>query len=47
MQVEKVEAGDIIAISGVDKIAIGDTLSSNDSPEPLPRIKIDQPTVSM
>ncbi len=47
VQVEKVEAGDIIAISGVDKIAIGDTLSSNDSPEPLPRIKIDQPTVSM
>ncbi len=47
VQVEKVESGDIIAISGVDKIAIGDTLSSNESPDPLPRIKIDQPTVSM
>ena len=47
VKVEKVEAGDIIAISGVDNIAIGDTLSSNDAPEPLPRIKIDEPTVSM
>ena len=47
VQVEKVEAGDIIAIAGIDNITIGDTISSNDSPKPLPRIKIDEPTVSM
>lgn len=42
-----VEAGDIIAIAGVENIAIGDTISSLENPEPLPRIKIDEPTVSM
>jgi len=46
-QVEKVEAGDIIAFAGIDNIAIGDTISCNENPKPLPRIKIDEPTVSM
>jgi GTP-binding protein len=47
LQVEKVESGDIIAIAGLEKITIGDTISSNDEPLPLPRIQIDEPTVSM
>ena len=46
-QVEKVEAGDIIAIAGLENITIGDTVSSNEEPLPLPRIQIDEPTVSM
>lgn len=46
-QYQTVEAGDIIAIAGVEGIQIGDTISSNDDPKPLPRIKIDEPTVSM
>ncbi|MFH1051566.1 MAG: translational GTPase TypA [bacterium] len=46
-QVEKVEAGDIIAIAGVEDIKIGDTISSLEDPKPLPRIKVDEPTVSM
>ncbi|MFA6570771.1 MAG: translational GTPase TypA [Bacteroidota bacterium] len=46
-QVEKVEAGDIIAISGVDNIQIGDTVTSTDNPRPLPRIHVDEPTLSM
>ncbi len=46
-KVEKVVAGDIIALAGVDDVNIGDTISSNDNPKPLPRIKIDEPTVSM
>jgi len=45
--VEKVEAGDIIAIAGVPNVAIGDTISSQENPKPLPRIHIDSPTVSM
>ncbi len=45
--VQKLEAGDIIAIAGVDNVKIGDTISSNDEPEPLPRIHVDEPTVSM
>ena len=47
MQVDEVEAGDIIAFAGIEGISIGDTISDNDSPEPLPRIKVDEPTVSM
>ena len=46
-KVDKLEAGDIIAVSGVDNVTIGDTISSEDDPQPLPRIKIDAPTVSM
>ncbi len=47
IQVDSVEAGDIIALSGLENITIGDTVSSNENPEALPRIDIDQPTVSM
>ncbi|MCA9740886.1 MAG: translational GTPase TypA [Deferribacteres bacterium] len=46
-QVESLEAGDIIAVAGVEKVSIGDTISDNENPAPLPRIKIDEPTVSM
>ncbi len=46
-QVDEVEAGDIIAFAGIEGISIGDTISDNESPEPLPRIKVDEPTVSM
>lgn len=45
--VETVEAGDIIAIAGVPNITIGDTISSLENPKALPRITIDEPTVSM
>ena len=47
MQVEEVEAGDIIAFAGIEGISIGDTISDNENPKPLPRIKVDEPTVSM
>jgi len=46
-QVDTVEAGDIIAFSGVEAISIGDTITSQENPIPLPRIFIDAPTVSM
>ena len=46
-QVEKVEAGDIIALSGVENVKIGDTISALENPVPMPRIKVDEPTVSM
>lgn len=46
-QVTRVEAGDIIAVSGVDGVKIGDTISSEENPKPLPRIHVDEPTVSM
>ena len=45
--VDTLEAGDIIAVAGIEGIAIGDTISSNENPVPMPRIQIDKPTVSM
>ncbi len=46
-QVEKVVSGDIIALAGIENIQIGDTITSNDNPRPLPRIHVDEPTLSM
>ncbi len=39
--------GDILAIAGVEGITIGDTVTSVETPKPLPRIQIDEPTISM
>jgi GTP-binding protein len=39
--------GDILAIAGVEGITIGETVTSVDDPKPLPRIHIDEPTISM
>ena len=47
VSVDTVESGDIIAFSGIENISIGDTVSDNDNPEVLPRIEVDEPTVSM
>lgn len=47
VQVDYLEAGDIIAFAGIENISIGDTISSNEDPKPLPRIEVDEPTVSM
>ncbi|MDY0289438.1 MAG: translational GTPase TypA [Sphaerochaeta sp.] len=42
-----VSSGDIIVLSGVEDVSIGDTICTNDHPKALPRISIDEPTVSM
>ena len=47
VKVNKLESGDIIALAGIENIKIGDTIACNENPEPLPRITIDEPTVSM
>ena len=47
IQVDELEAGDIIAVAGINGITIGDTIANNENPEPLPRIEVDEPTVSM
>ncbi len=46
-RVEEVESGDICAIVGLENFEIGDTLTLLSNPEPLPRIAIDEPTMSM
>ncbi len=45
--VDRVEAGDIAAVAGVPGIRIGDTIAAGEDPQPLPRIKVDEPTLSM
>lgn len=47
LKVERAEAGDIVAITGCDKVTIGDTLSNPAQPEALQRIEIGEPTVEM
>lgn len=46
-RVAEVSSGDICAIVGLEKFDIGDTITTVDNPEPLPRIAIDEPTMSM
>lgn len=46
-KVSEVSSGDICAIVGLEDFEIGDTISSVENPEPLPRIAIDEPTMSM
>jgi GTP-binding protein len=46
-KVTEVRSGDLCAIVGMEGFEIGDTISVIDRPEPLPRIKIDEPTMSM
>lgn len=44
---DQVGSGDICAIVGLESFEIGDTISTIENPEPLPRIAIDEPTMSM
>ncbi len=46
-EVPEVEAGDICAVVGLEQIDIGDTIACPDQPSALPRVAIDEPTLSM
>jgi GTP-binding protein len=47
IETDRAYAGDIVCITGVDKLGISDTLCSPDAIEALPPLSIDEPTVSM
>jgi len=47
VKVSKVRSGDICAITGIEDFEIGDTIADIENPEALPRIEVDQPTMSM
>ncbi len=44
---EEGRAGDVVVLTGLEGIEIGDTISSPDPPEALPRIEIEEPTVKI
>ncbi|HHJ49295.1 MAG TPA: translational GTPase TypA [Phaeodactylibacter sp.] len=46
-RVSAVRSGDICAITGLDDFEIGDTIADLEAPEALPRISVDEPTMSM
>lgn len=45
--VEQAQCGDIVLISGIENIEIGDTIANTDVYEPMPQIEIEEPTLSM
>ncbi|MCW2278117.1 GTP-binding protein [Heliophilum fasciatum] len=45
--VESATVGDIIAVTGIENVHIGETVSDFDNPEPMPVIDIDEPTLQM
>ncbi|MBM4405708.1 MAG: translational GTPase TypA [Chloroflexi bacterium] len=46
-EVPSAEAGEIICLAGVENVSIGDTIAAQETPEALPRIEMDEPTVKM
>ncbi len=47
VEAEKAEAGDLVAITGLGEAEIGDTITDPAFPDVLPRIEVDEPTLSM
>jgi len=46
-EIKEARAGDIVALAGIEGINIGDTITDIENTEPLPRIAVDEPTISM
>jgi GTP-binding protein len=46
-EVESAQAGDIIILAGIEDVEIGDTICTREAPKVLPRISVDEPTISM
>ena len=47
LEVPEAQVGEIVAVSGVDGVSIGDTIADSEHPEALPTIETDEPTVKM
>jgi GTP-binding protein len=45
--VDEAEAGDIVLINGIDEVGIGTTICDLEHPDPLPLLKVDEPTLTM
>ena len=46
-EVDQVQPGDIVVLSGIENVTIGDTICTQEAPRALKRITVDEPTVSM
>ncbi|MEC9395919.1 MAG: translational GTPase TypA [Actinomycetota bacterium] len=47
VEVDEAGPGEIVYVSGIDDVTIGETLADVDDPRPLPKITVDEPTLSM
>ncbi|WP_339229901.1 translational GTPase TypA [Oceanobacillus sp. FSL K6-2867] len=47
IEIEEAKAGDIVAVSGMEDLNVGDTICPADHPDELPRLRIDEPTLQM
>jgi len=47
VDLKEASVGDIVALAGIEGINIGDTITNVENPRPLPRITVDEPTISM
>ena len=46
-EVETVKPGDIVVLAGIEDVTIGDTICNKETPKALPRVTVDEPTLSM
>jgi GTP-binding protein len=47
IEVESAACGEVVAVIGMDDVEIGDTICDHESPRPLPRVTVDEPTLEM
>jgi GTP-binding protein len=47
IDLDSAEAGDIVAVTGIEDIYIGDTVADRERPKPLPAIRVEEPTIAM
>ncbi len=47
VEAPQAKAGDIVAVSGIEQIEIGDTIADTESPQALPPVEVDEPTLTM
>jgi GTP-binding protein len=47
IELASADAGDIVAVAGIEDIGIGDTIADPETPKPLPALRIDEPTIAM
>ncbi len=47
VEAESASVGDVVAVAGMENVNIGDTITDPEAPKPLPRIAVDEPTISI